>query len=178
MSEINLTIDADELHGEAFAKGLDEAAFAAAAAKAVRVTVRQLQALGLHRLAQAIGARWTDVRKRKRVTMRANGGEGRVWFGLEPVSASALRSPPAYSFAGPNGSRWARAGRISSPFVGAARGFKDRRGRTDVILKLFRTISSEGLDVADKLGDDADALFQKNLKREIDQTIRRATYAP
>ena len=180
MSTIDITVDAGEFADMAALRGLDAAQFADAARRAVRTTVRQLQRLGLSRLAQSIGSSVNELAKRRRrVTgIVDNGtGEGRVWFGLEPVSASALNSAPSYSFVGPRGTRWARAKRISRPFVGRARGFKDRGGSTDTILKLFREIQSEGMDAVDAVSDRADELLRKNIAREIDQAIRRATYA-
>lgn len=173
MSTIDITVDAGEYRDMAELRGLNAAQFTEAARRAVSTTVRQLQRLGLSLLAKKVGDRFIAAR---RIRSGDTGSNGRVWFGLEPVSTSSMQSPPAYSFATPSGARFARRNRIAAPFVGKPRGFKDRRGNTDIILKLFRAIHTEGTESADVVSERADELLRKNLAREIDQVIRRSTY--
>ncbi|RRJ96848.1 hypothetical protein Ga0100231_024075 [Opitutaceae bacterium TAV4] len=78
-----------------------------------------------------------------------------------------------YSFGGNSG------GQVSTAALEKSPGLRRRARNTspDALLKIYRRIFNQGFDIADKLGDDADALLEKNFNRELDQIIRRKRYA-
>ncbi|AHF94020.1 hypothetical protein OPIT5_03835 [Opitutaceae bacterium TAV5] len=78
-----------------------------------------------------------------------------------------------YSFGGNSG------GQVSTAALEKSPGLRRRARNTspDALLKIYRRIKAEGLDAVDQLGDEADALLEKNFRRELDQVIRRKRYA-
>ncbi len=118
------------------------------------------------------------------------GEAGVIWFGLDPISLSSF--PTSAIRKVPKGFRikklgdmvWQRPPRsgqitanVPDEHTARASSFKRKTGKPDALLKIYRRIANAGLEMLDHLSDEADPLLEKNMRREIDQIIRRKKFA-
>ena len=182
---LSITLDTTDHRDTAIALGLDDREFARAAAKAVKTTQRTLYRLGHTQLAKALDARRvSELKRRKRVTGYVSGMTGVIRLNTDPITLSALKPstirqvPKAFRIAKFGSTVLQRQGASLPPqYEARLKRFKRRSGQPDTIQKIHRRISPEATQVADQLAADADALLQKNITREIDQTLRRKHHA-
>jgi hypothetical protein len=183
-----ITIDADDIFyrvkSDPLSAGLTEDEFDKASKKAIATTQRTLFRLGLSRLAKAVGTSPADLKKRRRLSGYLGEKGGVIHFNIAPVSLSAFPAaavrevPKGFRIKKLGSSVWQRPPAAPpAGHEGHHAGFKRRDGEPDTIQKIFRIISAEGYEVADKLGDEAGVLLNKNFEREVDQIFRKKRHA-
>jgi hypothetical protein len=202
--EIDVNMEADDLKNYALSIGLTQMDVYHAFGKAMNKTLRTLKRISIPLFVKHSGIFRKYAERRIWTNTERQYMEGRLHIGLMPASLSHFQKTPSvprsfHLFFKKGGHAWFLRRRrwknedmpprgklmeLGGGLYGKHAGFKSKGrygpradgGRSDRIVKLYSAVKG-GYDTVENLDEIAGQLLKKNVEREIDQFIRKKTYA-